>query len=131
MKAGGIYNMNLFGSPVSFELVSVIGMFVIVIGIILIAIIKQSHKNNRSPKLIVNAKVVAKRIKKTQHLSQGNAVPYVDTNVTYYVIFQVEGDDQVEFFVRKWDYSKLAEGDCGKLTFQGTKYLGFESNEQI
>jgi hypothetical protein len=32
----------------------------------------------------------------------------------------------MEFGVRDTEYGMLAEGDTGKLTFQGTRYLGFE-----
>lgn len=32
----------------------------------------------------------------------------------------------MEFSVGGSDYGLLAEGDIGKLSFQGTRYLGFE-----
>ena len=33
---------------------------------------------------------------------------------------------QMEFHVSGSDYGMLAEGDTGRLTFQGTRYLSFE-----
>ncbi|MCI9457297.1 MAG: DUF2500 domain-containing protein, partial [Oscillospiraceae bacterium] len=39
---------------------------------------------------------------------------------------QVESGDRMEFQVQDTDYGLLVEGDRGKLTFQGTRFLGFE-----
>lgn len=44
----------------------------------------------------------------------------------YYVTFQFESGDRMEFQVYGSEYGMLAEGDEGKLTFQGTRYLSFE-----
>lgn len=44
----------------------------------------------------------------------------------YYVTFQVESGDRREFRVTGSEYEMLSEGDKGKLTFQGTRYLGVE-----
>ncbi len=44
----------------------------------------------------------------------------------YYATFQVESGDRMEFQVQDTDYGLLVEGDRGKLTFQGTRFLGFE-----
>ncbi|NMA03148.1 MAG: DUF2500 domain-containing protein, partial [Clostridiales bacterium] len=44
----------------------------------------------------------------------------------YYVTFQVESGDRMEFRVSGKEYGLLAEGDVGKLTFQGTRYHEFE-----
>ena len=43
----------------------------------------------------------------------------------YYVTFQVESGDRMEFEVSGTEYGMLAEGDSGELTFQGTRYLNF------
>ena len=48
------------------------------------------------------------------------------TFTTYYVTFQVESGDRMELTVSGSDYGMLVEGDIGKLSFQGTRYLGFE-----
>ena len=44
----------------------------------------------------------------------------------YYVTFQVESGDRMEFSVGGTDFGMLAEGDHGNLSFQGTRYLSFE-----
>ena len=50
------------------------------------------------------------------------------TFTTYYVTFQVESGDRMELRLSGTEYGQLAEGDTGKLSFQGTRYLGFERN---
>jgi hypothetical protein len=47
------------------------------------------------------------------------------TSTTYYVTFQVESGDRMEFHVGGEEYGFLVEGDFGDLSFQGTRYLGF------
>ena len=51
------------------------------------------------------------------------------TFTSYYVTFQVESGDRMEFEISDTEYGMLAEGDSGKLTFQGTRYLNFQRNE--
>ena len=45
---------------------------------------------------------------------------------TYFATFEVESGDRMELKVPDNEYGMLAEGDIGKLTFQGTRYKGFE-----
>ena len=49
----------------------------------------------------------------------------MSTSTTYYATFEVESGDRIEFLINGWEYGQLAEGDMGKLSFQGTRYLGF------
>ena len=44
----------------------------------------------------------------------------------YYVTFEVESGDRMEMKVSGSEYGLLAIGDSGRLSFQGTRYLGFE-----
>ena len=89
--------------------------------------ISQWNKNNHSPKLTVPATIVAKRTNVSQHRSGGaNGHHHHHTSTTYYVAFQVESGDRMEFCVAGHEYGVLVEGDKGKLSFQGTRYLGFE-----
>ena len=75
-------------------------------------------RNNRSPRLTVEAAVVAKRMDVT-HCAHSSAT-------WYYVTFEVESGDRMELGVDGGEYGLLAEGDRGRLSFQGTRYLGFE-----
>ena len=108
-------------------------MFIIVIGIIIFSLgqgIVTWNKNNQSPRLTVSAVIVAKRknITHHQHANAGDGAHgfYTTTNTTYYVTFQTESGDRMEFQVSGTEYGMLAEGDTGRLTFQGTRYLAFE-----
>ena len=55
----------------------------------------------------------------------GNGAHHHHTSTSYYVTFQVESGDRMEFHVPDQEYGYLVEGDRGRLTFQGTRYLGF------
>ena len=45
---------------------------------------------------------------------------------SYYDTFEVESGSRMELAVSGEEYGMLAEGDRGRLTFQGTRYKGFE-----
>ena len=101
-------------------------MFVLVFGIIIVTMVRgvgEWNKNNHSPKLTVPVTVVAKR----SDVDRG--IETMHTFTSYYVTFQVESGDRMEFEVSDMEYGMLAEGDSGKLTFQGTRYLNFQRNE--
>lgn len=99
-------------------------IFIIVISVILVSIIKgisEWNKNNNSPKLSVNAKVVTKR---TSVQGGGETRAYNH----YYVTFEVESGGRIELKVDNTDYGMLVEEDYGMLQLQGTRYLGFTRN---
>ena len=110
-------------------------VFVVVIGAFIVIIVKGLstwNKNNNSPRLTVAAEVVSKRINVThhRHANAGDvtgAHGYHTTSSTrYYVTFQVDSGDRMELSVSGSEYGMLADGDRGKLSFQGTRYLSFE-----
>ena len=102
-------------------------MFVFFI-IIFIKGIAQWNKNNNSPVLTVDAKIVTKRteISHNGFNSNDNTIHNTSTSTYYYITFQVESGDRIEFHVKASEYGMLVEGDIGKLTFQGTRYKKFE-----
>ena len=110
-------------------------LFFVVLGMILYTFIRNIrtwNQNNHSPRLTVPATVVAKRTD-VSHSSSANAGDMsgahgydTSTFTSYYVTFQVESGDRMELTVSGSDYGMLVEGDIGKLSFQGTRYLGFE-----
>ena len=105
-------------------------MFVLVSGIIVMTLIKgilQWNKNNHSPRLTVPATIVAKRTHVSRHRHGGTTgMHHHSTSTSYYVTFQVESGDRMELHISGQEYGLLVEGDRGNLTFQGTRYLGFE-----
>lgn len=90
------------------------------------------NKNNHSPRLTVPATVVTKRTQVTQqqHANAGDPTGAhgfsTTTSTSYYVTFQVESGDRMELRVSRSEYGLLAERNQGNLSFQGTRYLGFE-----
>ena len=102
--------------------------FIFVFGMILYSIItgvKQWDKNNHSPLLTVDATIVTKRADVSTHHHTSEEHMSTSTSTTYYVTFQVESGDRMEFQVMDQEYGLLVEGDQGKLSFQGTRYKGF------
>ena len=86
--------------------------------------LRQWNKNNHSPRLTVEAQVVTKRTAVSHH--SGGADHMSHTSTSHYVTFQVDSGDRMELCVTGQEYGMLVEGDYGRLTFQGTRYLGFE-----
>lgn len=121
-----------FGLMGSLVPLFVIIIFVVVIGAFVVAAVRgvaQWSKNNASPVLTVAATVAAKRADVTHHTHSdagNNGMMHTSTSTTYYVTFQVESGDRMELRVPSGEYGMLVEGDQGRLTFQGTRYQGFQ-----
>ena len=111
---------GLMGIVSSLIFLVVIGMFIFIAA----KGISQWNKNNHSPRLTVPATVVAKRTNVSRH--HHNNMHHTTHSTTYYVTFQVQSGDRMELHVTGQEYGLLVEGDQGSLTFQGTRYLGFE-----
>ena len=100
-------------------------MFILVFGIFLVTIVRgigQWNKNNNSPRLTVPATVVSKRTNVSYHHHDH----HTHHSTSYYVTFQVDSGDRMELHMSGQEYGMLVEGDKGNLSFQGTRYLGFE-----
>ena len=110
-------------------------MFLLILIMIIFTFVKGIttwHKNNNSPRLTVPAGIVEKR-QDTTHHHHPNAGDmtgahgfHTTSSTSYYITFQVESGDRMELSVSGSEYGRLAEGDTGKLTFQGTRYLDFD-----
>ena len=94
---------------------------------------KRERKNDQSPRVTADVKVVSKRMEVGGNRSNrrmgadgmmenGYSYSYSD----YFVTFEFNSGDRLELPVDGSDYGLLVEGDQGKLTFQGTRYLSFE-----
>lgn len=104
-------------------------VFIVVIGMFIMAFVQgisEWNKNNNSPRLTVPATVVAKRTNVSHHHSGVNEHHHHHTSTTYYVTFEVQSGDRMELHMSGHEYGLLVEGDYGMLSFQGTRYLGFE-----
>ena len=118
------------GFEFGFGLMSIIvpAMFILVFVIIIVNVVKgigQWNKNNHSPRLTVQATIVAKR-HNTSHHHHGTDMHMHHSSTTYYATFQVESGDRMELQIPSTQFGYLVEGDTGRLSFQGTRFLGFE-----
>lgn len=108
-----------------------IGVFIVIFIFVIVGGIVQWNKNNNSPRLTVDATVVSKRKKvdQTQHANSGDITGahgfHTSSNTRYYITFQVDSGDRMELHVGNEEYGMLAEGEKGKLSFQGQRYLDF------
>ena len=125
----GFGGMGAFGGFGMFNIMFTI-VFILVIGTFAVMLVKgisEWNKNNHSPRLTVPATIIAKRTNVSRHRHGGaNSHHHHHTSTTYYVTFQVESGDRMEFHISGQEYGLLIEGDHGNLSFQGTRYLGFE-----
>ncbi len=96
-------------------------LFFAVFIIVFVKCISAWNKNNNSPRLTVPATIVEKS---QRYVSRGMGAH--DDHTSYYITFQVESGDRMSFLVPWPDYGILVEGDTGRLTFQGTRYLSFD-----
>ncbi|WP_342670201.1 DUF2500 domain-containing protein [Bacillus marinisedimentorum] len=104
-------------------------VFIIVIGGILFTVVKgigQWQKNNASPRLSVPAQAVSKRTHVSRRAQAHNDHMHSGSRTSYFVTFEFESGDRTELQVDGREYGQIVEGDSGTLTFQGTRYLGFE-----
>jgi len=94
-------------------------IFILVAVIIVTTLVQNSRKNrqnNNSPRLTSEATVVTKRT----HVWGDHS------RTDYYITFQFESGDRLELEIPHNQFGYLVEGDSGKLTFQGTRFLEFE-----
>ena len=117
------YGISHFETPliVRFFIVVFVIIFILfltVFVLVLVRGVRQAHRNNQSPVLVIEALVVSKR----QHISR----TYDHLSTSYYATFEAETGSRMELELSATDFGLLAEGDRGRLTFQGTRYLGFQ-----
>lgn len=113
---------------------STMTIFLVIFGVILAVIIGSRlyiwNKNNHSPRENGKAKVVTKRMKVSgmggHRMRTSVMMDTTSTSTRYFVTFELENGKRLEFSVNDGEYGMLAEGDTGELTWQGTRYLGFE-----
>lgn len=111
--------------PIFFFLVFGLVVFTIIGEIVRSA--KKERRNDSSPRLTVDAKLVAKR---TATVYRGGTTSDIHHSHYgrnyYYATFEFESGDRLEFELEGKEYGLLAEGDVGKLTFKGSRFLAFE-----
>jgi len=112
---------DLFNTMVVIVPIIIIGVFVF----ILIKGLGEWSSNNQSAILTVPAEVVTKRSRTSGSAGDSSA------STSYYVTFQMDSGDRMELKMNGKEYGMLAEEDLGTLTFQGTRYQGFERRKLV
>lgn len=105
-------------------------VFLLIVGLIVANVAsaaKQNAYNRRQPLLTVSARLLTRRSDVSHHhdANPHDNIQSSHTSTTYFATFEVESGDRLEFKLPAKEYGLLMEGDYGKLTFQGTQYLGF------
>jgi len=106
-------------------------VFLFVIGTFIVHIVQgiaEWNSNNHSPCLTIPAVITGKRPHTSRHHHNHNGHHHTTHSTSYYVTFQTESGERMEFRLSGREYGMLAEGDRGTLSYQGTRYLGFERN---
>lgn len=104
--------------------------FVMIIGIVILSVGRELlgwKRNLTKPVLTVSSHIVSRRMYIQQRQLNDTATT---TTTLYYVTFEVESGDRLEFKVNGEQYGMCSEGDSGKLTFQGIRYIGFERDHR-
>ena len=109
--------------PIMFFLVFTIVIMTFVITFT--KIFKEWNKNNKSPRLKVDAKVIDKREHYSRSHHNHNGHMHTHHSTTYYITFEVESGDRFELRVPEYEYGFMIVGDEGELFFQGTRFLSF------
>lgn len=103
-------------------------MMFLVWGVILYTVargIAEWARNNRAPEQSVWAKLVGKRTHVTRHLHNHGGHMHMSRSTAYYLTFERESGERMEFRVASRVYALHVEGDTGTLSFQGTRFLDF------
>lgn len=101
---------------------------VVMVGILAVSAgrgLLQWSRNNSSPMLTSPAHIVSKRSELRQQQVQDESGTS-RTSTIYYLTYELEGGTRMEFKVDGHEYGMSAEGDSGMLTYQGTRYYGFQ-----
>lgn len=122
----------LGGAPPLFSIIFTV-IALVIGGTILYAIINGIRvwsNNNAAERMTEEARVLARRT----YVSGGSGDSSARTS--YYITFERGDGQRTELQVKDEEYGLIVEGDRGILSYQGTRFLGFErfrptSSEQI
>lgn len=107
--------------PLFIMMASIVGVVIVsVFGMILYRVLSTWTRNNASPVLTREAKVIGKR----SQVRGGGGDSSVRTS--YFITFELENGERVELPASGSQFGILVESDRGMLTWQGTRFKGFD-----
>lgn len=95
--------------------------FFLIFGVVIFSVIKSvadRARNNSLPVSEEHAEVVSKRMEVSGN-SEGSST-------SYYASFERDNGERIELRMGGREYGALAEGDRGRLRWQGNRLVGFE-----
>jgi hypothetical protein len=95
----------------------------------LIYIVKQNAKNDKAPRLTVEAKVVDKRTVSYRHHNHNSHFSH--RHYYHYVSFELSDGQRTELSVSSIEFDSLAVTDEGMLTLQGSRFVSFVKNSEV
>ncbi len=80
-------------------------------------------EQRKKPIQTVRATLISKRMDPRTSVSSKEGVS--NFYVIYYLVFKLENGEEIEFLVKLKEYAIILEGNIGKLTFKGNRYIKF------
>lgn len=103
-------------------------IFLAILALMIFNLISTYVKNENSPIISTKAQLISKR-RNTNTQTDGNGI--ITTTETLILIFELDTGSEIKFFVGGRIYRTISENEGGTLTFQGTRFLKFESKSGI
>lgn len=113
--------------------IMVLILILLFIGFIIYLNIKEITKyrrTNKQPILTVPATALTKRTQFIHHVHQYEIHLYYPASIFYYVTFELENGEQIEFEMSRIEFKQIVEGEAGRLTYQGNEFLEFTRIEK-
>lgn len=104
------------------EVISLI--FPLVFCYAIFSFIKAALSGSLAPRRTVEAMIVKKRLSCDRH-HHGVEVFNNHERTSYFVTFQLERNYRIELQVKETQYDLLFDGERGKLTYQGKRFIRF------
>lgn len=112
-------DLLLYGSGLDILCLAVFFLALSALIVYLFQNFSQWQRDRNAPRLCVGADVVSKR--SDRHILPDDP----PINGDYFVTFEMESGDRMELRLPGHDFRRIAEGDFGRLTFQGSRYIAF------
>ena len=122
----GMFNAFFVIFLIMFLLTSFVAGAVFVFAILYI--VKEKQKNDSSPRLTVDAKVIDKRT--VSHRHHNHNTHFSHRHYYHYVAFELLDGQRTEMSVSKVEFDSLCVADEGQLTFQGSRFISFECKKE-
>jgi len=103
-------------------------VFIVVLVYIIYGWISTYVKNENSPVVATKARLIGKKADLHTH-TDANGI--MTTNETLYLIYELDTGSEMKFAVNGRIYRNAPENEWGTLTFQGTRFIKYESNSCI